>query len=160
MTIKQILKGSQVFSALSDAELEKIASLVQEKQYEAGTAIFQEGDKAGELFVIQEGKVAGQMMLPKAQSASGRKITVDVMAQNEVIGWSALVEPYAYTLTAVCLQKVKALSINGNKLRDLLRDNPKMGYEIVKGLIRVVASRLNDTRQMMVSERLLSPKLE
>ncbi|MBI2287459.1 MAG: cyclic nucleotide-binding domain-containing protein [Chloroflexi bacterium] len=154
MTIKQTLKGSQVFSALSDAELEKIAALAQEKQYEAGMAIFQEGDSAEELFVIQEGKVAGQMILPRAQSGSGRKLTVDVMTQNEVVGWSALVEPYTYTLTAVCLQNVKAISISGNKLRDLLRDNPKMGYEVVKGLIRVVASRLNDTRQMLVSERL------
>ncbi len=54
MTAKQVLRECEVFAALTDAELEKIASLAVEKEYEAGTAIFEEGDSANELFVLQE----------------------------------------------------------------------------------------------------------
>lgn len=57
MTAKKVLKESQVFSILTYAELEQIASSVLEKQYEAGTTIFKEGDSADELLVSQEGKV-------------------------------------------------------------------------------------------------------
>ncbi len=156
MTTKQILRQCQIFSTLSDAELEKIASSTLEKQYEAGATIFQEGDSAEELLVLQEGKVAVQMTLPKTQAQINKRITVDVVTRNEVVGWSAIVEPYMYTFTAVCLQKVRALSISGTKLRWLLRDNPKIGYEVLKGLIKVVASRLDDTRHVLVSERLLT----
>ena len=156
MTYKQVLRQCEVFSGLNDSELDRVASSVVEKHYDAGTTIFQEGDSAEELLVVEEGKVALQMTLPKAQGELGRRITVDLVSKNEVVGWSAIVEPYVYTLTAVCLQEVKALSISGNKLRELLRDNPKIGYEVVKGLIKVVASRLDDTRHMLVSERLLT----
>ena len=156
LTAQQVLRECELFSKLSDAELEKIASSVQEKQYEAGATIFQEGDSAEELLILQEGKVAVQMTLPKAQIQMSRRITVDIINRNEVVGWSAIVEPYVYTLTAVCLQKVRALSLSGTKIRWLLRDNPKIGYEVLKGLIKVVASRLDDTRQLLVSERQLT----
>ena len=160
MTAKQVLKECPVFSTLSDADLEKVARSALEKQYEAGTTLFQEGDKAEELLVLQEGKVALQTTLPKASVSASRRITVDVITGNEIVGWSAIVEPYVYTLTAVCLQKVKALSLSGTKLRWLLRDNDHIGYEVLKGLIKVVASRLDDTRQVLVSERLLPLKPE
>ena len=158
MTIKQVLRESLVFSTLSDAELEKVLSLVLEKQYEAGTTLFQEGDSAAELLILQEGKVTLQMTIPKGQAQGSRRITVDVVPRNEVVGWSAIVEPYVYTLTAVCLQNVKALSISGIRLRNLLQDNPKIGFEILGGFIKVVASRLHDTRRVLVSERLLMPQ--
>jgi CRP-like cAMP-binding protein len=156
MTARQILRNCEVFSALSNAELEKVASSALEKQYEAGTTLFQEGGSAEELFVLQEGKVALQMTLPKALAQTGRRVTVDIVARNELVGWSAIVEPYVYTLTAVCLQDVKTLSLSGTKLRWLLRDDYKVGHEILEGLIKVVASRLNDTRRVLISERSLT----
>ncbi len=156
MNAKEILKKCEVFSRLSEADLEKVAGSALEKEYEAGTTVFEEGDSAEELLVLQEGRVALQMTLPKIEGRMSRRVTVDVVAKNEAIGWSALVEPFHYTLTAVCLQNVKALSISGNKLRWLLEDNPKIGYEVLKGLIKVVASRLDEARQVLVSERLLT----
>ena len=156
MTVKQVLKDCVLFSGLSDNELEKVASSTVEKQYEAGATIFATGDNADELFVIQEGRVAVQMTLPKSGTQASRRITVDVVTRNEIVGWSAIVEPYKYTFTAVCMQKTIVLSISGDKLRWLLRDNPKIGYEVMKGLARVIAAGLNDTRQVLISERLLA----
>ncbi len=155
MTVQQLLRECEVFSSLTNAELEKVASSVLEKEYEAGTTILKAGDSAEELLVVQEGKVAVQMTLPKAEGQMSRRVTVDIVARNEVVGWSAIVEPHVYTLTGVCLQKVRVLSISGTKLRWLLRDNPKIGYEVLKGLVKVIASRLDNTRCVLASERLL-----
>lgn len=155
MTAQKRLRECQVFSVLTNAELEKIASLVLEKEYEAGTTIFKGGDSAEELLVLQEGKIVLQMTLPKARMQMSRKVTIDIVTRNEAVGWSVMVEPYVYTFTAVCLQEVKALSISGIKLRWLLQDDPKIGYNVLKGLIKVVASRLDETRQLLISERLL-----
>ena len=160
MTAKQVLGDCQVFSTLGNAELGKVAALTLEKQYEAGTTLFREGDSADYLFILEEGKVALQLTLPGEVVQMSRKITVDVVSGNEVVGWSPVVEPYVYTLTAICLQKVKALSISGSKLRWLIRDNPKIGLEVLNGLIKVVASRLSETRRVLASERLLTPKPE
>ena len=100
------------------------------------------------------------MTLPEAPGQVAKRVTVDVVSGNEVVGWSALVEPYIYTLTAVCLQKVNVLSISGSKLRWLVRNDPVIGYEVVRQLIKVVALRLNDTRRVLVSERLFSIKAQ
>lgn len=153
MTAKQALKECEVFSTLTDAELDRIASSVIEKEYDAGTTIAEEGDEAVELLVLQEGKVAIQIVMPSEESETGRRITVDIVTKDEIVGWSALVEPYTYSFTAVCLQKVKALSISSTKLRMLVQDNSKIGYEVQKGLIKVIASRLEETRRVLVSER-------
>jgi CRP/FNR family cyclic AMP-dependent transcriptional regulator len=159
MTVKQVLKDCVLFFGLSDSETEKIASLVVEKQYEAGATMFSTGDTAEELFVLLEGRVAVQMTLPKTVELASRRITIDVVTKNEIAGWSAILEPYKYTFTAVCMQNTVALSISGNKLRSLLRDNPKIGYEVMEGLAKVMAAGLNDTRQILISERLLPAKL-
>lgn len=153
---KGSLKRCQVFSTLDDIALEGVAGSVIEKQYGAGTAIFEEGEKANELLIIQGGRVALQMGLPKSQAATTRRITVDVVSRDEIIGWSAIVEPHVYTLTAVCLQETRALSVSGSKLTWLLQENAAIGYEVLKELIKVVASRLHDTRQVLLSERLLT----
>ncbi|MBI4302990.1 MAG: cyclic nucleotide-binding domain-containing protein [Chloroflexi bacterium] len=162
VTAQKLLGECEVFSSLGNADLGRIASSVRESECQAGTLIFKEGQRAEELFVLLEGKVALQMGLPSAlkEMKGGRRVTVDVIVKNELFGWSAIVEPNVYTLTAVCLQKSKTLSINGTKLRWLMQDNPKIGYEITKGLIKVIASRLNDTRQLLVSERLLAERIE
>ena len=159
-TIKQGLRKCTVFSELSGAELEQVASLALEKQCEAGNIIFREGDSVDELLVVEEGRVAVQMTIPEALGQRGRKVTVDVVSKNEIVGWSALVEPYSHTLTGVCLQKVKVLAVNGNKLRRLVQDDPSIGHKVLKQLIKVVALRLHDTRQVLISERLLTPKTE
>ena len=156
MTIKQSLKDCVLFSGLSDSELDTVSASAAEKQYEAGATIFATGDAADELYVIQEGRVAIQMTLPRAGGQAGRRITVDVVTRNEIVGWSAIVEPYRYTFTAVCMQKTVAITINAEKLRWLLRDNPRIGYEVMKGLAKVIAAGLNDTRQVLISERLLA----
>lgn len=156
MSVKQVLKDCVLFSELSDSELESVVGSAVEKQYEAGATMFSAGENAEDLFVLEEGRVAVQMTLPKTGGQASRRITVDVVTRNEMAGWSAIVEPYKYTFTAICMQKTVALSINGNKLRWLLRDNPKIGYEVMKGLTKVLAAGLNDTRQVLMSERLLA----
>jgi CRP-like cAMP-binding protein len=160
VTAQQVLRECDVFSALTNAELEKVASLSLEKEYEVGTIILKEGESAEDLLLIREGKVALQITLPKEQVRITSRLTVDTVNRNEVFGWSAIVEPHVNSVTAVCLQKVKALSLSGNKLRWLLQDEPKVGYAVLKGLFQVVASRLNETRHLLISERLLSLRSE
>lgn len=160
MTAQQLLRECEVFSALTTAQLEKISSSVLEKQYEAGTTIIQEGDSAEELLVIQEGKVAVQMTMPKEQKQMIRRVTIDIVTKNQVLGWSAFVEPHIYNFTAVCLQKVKALSLSGTKLRWLIQDNPKIGFDVMKELIKVIDSRLVETRHLLICERLFATRLE
>lgn len=160
MSVEPALKECQVFSTLSGTELAKIAALSAVKEYDAGSIIIQGGSSAEELLLIEEGRVAIQVSLSQQSSAQIRRMTVDLVTRNEVISWSAIIEPYVHTVSAVALQKVKALAINGAKLRRLLQDDHKIGDEVLKELVKVATVRLNNTRQILVSERLLASKAE
>ena len=154
MTEKQVLRGCEFFRTLSHWEFEKLWALVSERHYDAGACIFQQGESADELFVVKEGKVALQISLNQGGGQPSRGMSVDIVTQSGTLGWSALVEPYIYTLRAVCLQEVKVLCIGANDLRLLLRDNPDISREVMKGLVKVLVSRLEETRGLLVSERI------
>ncbi len=156
MQNKQLIRQCNVFSGLSPAEIDRIADIAAEKEYEAGAVMFQEKDHADVLFILEEGKVALQMA---SATIPGRKMTVDVASSGEVVAWAALVEPHVHDLTAVCLQKSRVLAIDASGLRLLLRDDNTSG-KIMRGLVRAVISWLNDTRQLLVSERFWPQRIE
>lgn len=151
---RQALKDCEVFAKLDDAALEEVAAKATERQFAAGAAVFREGDAADELFVVLDGKIALQMATPPTEAAASRRITVEVVGRGEIAGWSAVVEPHRYTLSGICLQSTRALAISAVPLRALMVANPAIGYEVLTGLTKVVATRLGDTRQVLVSERL------
>ncbi|MBI2957450.1 MAG: cyclic nucleotide-binding domain-containing protein [Chloroflexi bacterium] len=154
MTMKNALKECGVFCTLGNADLDQIEKFSSVEDYQAGATIFTEGTSSQKLYVLQSGKVALQMQLPN-QSRVGRRVSVDIVTRNEAFGWSALVEPHLYTLMAVCLEPTRVVAVDAGKLRSLLDEDKRVGYELLKRLIGVVASRLEETRHVLISERLM-----
>ena len=70
-----------------------------------------------------------------------------------MFGWSGVVSPNTYTLTAICLQRSRLLVIDGRRLSELMAADTSLGYQVMQGFIKVVAGRLDDTRQVLLSER-------
>ena len=141
MTKLAIIQGSRVFHQLNNQQLQKLVAISREETYETGHSIFKEGDPAQNFYILEEGKVILEMRLAPVEERSPSPLgTIDVVTRGETFGWSALVEPYIFT-------------INGAKLRELMDADPLMGYEVMKGLSQVIASRLSHTRQMLLSER-------
>lgn len=153
MTVRATLKACDVFRGLSESDLDQVAGLGGFQDYVAGATVFAEGMPSDNLYVLESGKVVLQMQLPAPSSKSSRRVSVDVVTKNEVFGWSALVEPRRYTLMAVCLEPCKVVAIDGARLRALFDRNKAIGYDLLTRMIAVVASRLEETRQVLVSER-------
>ncbi|MBI4282581.1 MAG: cyclic nucleotide-binding domain-containing protein [Chloroflexi bacterium] len=156
---KQLLKEYDFFKELTVAEEEKVLALAARKEYPAGAIIFREGQRAEELLLLEEGKVVLQMQVRAAQSSSYRKATIDFVTPGEMLGWSAIVEPNIYTLTAVSLGRAQVLTINGPKLKALMQNDLHIGQKLLAALVKVIASRLADTRELLVSERLVIGEL-
>lgn len=148
------LRQCSVFSPLSSGEIDRIAELALDKEYEAGKVIFHAKDKADELFILEEGKIALQMVSPIPPE---RPVTVDIAFPGELVGWPGLIEPYVYDLTAICLQRSRVLALDAVRLRLLLHDaNP--ACQVMTGVVRCVMSRLSDTRQLLIAERFWQAK--
>jgi CRP-like cAMP-binding protein len=144
-----ILSQFPIFEHLTDDELDRVADLCRMEVYEAGAAIHEEGSAAEYLYIVQEGKVTLEMELELQPYASPRQTTIEVVTEGQAFGWSALVEPHTRTLSARCMERTKLIVLRGSELLDLFDSEPHIGYRVLEGIARIVASRLKDTRQKL-----------
>ncbi len=142
--IIQILKRCEVFVGLHDNDLTKIASLpsIHEKTYEADEIISMENEPAESLYILVEGQVGLRLTVELVLESHPREIKVDTVSKGSIFGWSALVHPYASSRTAVCSVKSKVLVINGQELIQLMDNDEHIGYEVMRSIACVIASRL------------------
>jgi CRP-like cAMP-binding protein len=87
-------------------------------------------------------------------------VTVDIVTKGDAMGWSAVVEPYAYTLGARCIDDSKAIAFDADKLRELLIQDSALGVKFMHATARVIATRLTHTQIILVGERGLSTLTE
>lgn len=150
---KEVLRSSEIFQGLTDDELDKLLPLCQEQSYEAGAVMFCEGAQCNYVQTLKSGKVALETELVISRSAAERA-TIDVLSEGSSFCWSALMEPHILTSSGRCLEKTEIIALDGEKLKAVLDENPQMGYKVANNLVKVVASRLQHTKQTM--ERILS----
>ena len=150
------LKEFAFFQGFNDSHLKKVAAIALEESYEAGGSMYQKGDPARSLFLVREGKIILVMENYMGLHKAPMQITVDVITRGESMGWSALVDPYIYTLGARCIDRVEVIALDAVKLRALLNRDSRLGYKMMQATAKVIASRLNHTRIILIGERGLS----
>ena len=143
----EILRASSLFQDLKDVYLSKIAALCQEEIYNPQDIIFNEGEEAKKIYVLIEGSVAIQIQLKKHQYV----IVSTIEEKGELFGWSALVEPRCYSAVVKCLGKTRVLSVGGEELEKLFKDDPVFGLTFMKKIASLIDSRLITTRNRLVS---------
>ena len=138
---------------MTDDELDKLIPLCEEQVYEQGSVVFCEGAQCNFVQTLKSGKVALETELAISRSGAERA-TIDVLSEGSSFCWSALMEPHILTSSGRCLEKTEILALDGEKLKALLDENPQMGHKVANNLVKVVASRLQHTKQTM--EHILS----
>ena len=156
MAAKIHLKDFAFFKDFSDDQLNKLASLAKEENHLAGAHMYQKGDVARSLYLIKDGKVALFMDAEMGHNKPPMKVTVDIITKGESMGWSAVVEPYSYTLAARCLDDTKFIAFDAFQLRKLMEEDCALGFKIMQAVAKVISARLTHTRIILVGERGLS----
>jgi CRP/FNR family cyclic AMP-dependent transcriptional regulator len=151
----KILRESNILKNLNDAQLEKLASIAISEGHPAGTLLYREGDPAHHFYLVEEGKVFLEMKTDLGPARPALQVTTDVIIRGEGMGWSAFVEPHIYTLSAVCMDATKLVSLETTKLREIMEKDTELGYQLLKGINKLLSSRLSHTRILLVSERAL-----
>jgi CRP/FNR family transcriptional regulator len=156
MANKISLKDFTFFKDFSNEQANKIAPLAKEEKYAADTLLYQKGHPARSLYLIEEGKVALFMTTEMGTNKPPMQVTVDIITKGETMGWSAVVEPYIYTLAARCLNDTKFISFDAFQLRQLMDEDCALGFKIMQAVAKVISTRLTHTRIILVGERGLS----
>jgi signal transduction histidine kinase len=139
MTITvEILRQYDLFEAFDDEELLSVAQLCHEATYEEGERVSVESQPAQRLFVVAQGKLSLEKRLQLGRGSRTRTATVGYVAAGGTVGWSTLLPPHVYSSTAVCLEPTQLIVFDGPGLRQLMQQNPRIGYK----LMALVAERI------------------
>ena len=154
--IIEVLQRSEVFVGLHDDDLKKIASLPSThfETFVPNEIISAEGKPAKDLYVLVEGQVGLRLTVDLVMESKSREIKIDTVSKGSVFGWSALVEPYSSSRTAVCTEECKVLVMDGKELTKLMDSDEHIGYEVMRSIACVIASRLRTPNNYFWAELL------
>lgn len=141
MISPETLRFFPLFAGQDFYMLKEIALLSEEVELGDGSWLFQEREDATHLYVVREGAISLCVYLHL--NGCGQHLeTMSPIGRGEVVGWSALVKPYVYTLGARAARDSQLVAIEAAPLRQLLDDNPLFGYFMLKKLAEVMGERL------------------
>ena len=133
------LRRFPLFAGLSPAVLKDMAMAGEETEVKKGDWLFYEGDVADSLYVILSGAVRLKVSLDKEKAAHA---DLDTLGEGDFIGWSAVVEPYTYSLGAVVTKDARLVKFDGVQLCEIMARDTRAGYLLMSRLMQIVASRL------------------
>jgi len=140
MAAIDMLRKVETFQSLSDDELLAIGKLTTEKRFNYGDRLFKDGESATHLWIVKEGVIDLRFDLPGRETSE--ESTLSSISANKTIGWSSLVPPYKYKLSAYCAStRCTVLEIDREPLREYLTKHPKTGYQVLSAILRVVGRR-------------------
>ena len=113
--------------------------------------IFKEGEKASELYILTDGRIALEMEVKPVPNRPAIPTALEVVSKDEFFGWSALVEPYVFTLSARCMTPCTTVAIKGDMLLKTMNDDTLLGYEVMRELCKLISLRLANTRLRLIN---------
>ncbi len=126
---------------LPAALVASMSRIAVERSFETGELLLREGEPAREFLLIVDGKVALEVATPERP-----RLTIQTVGPGEVLGWSWLTFPYHWRLDARALKPTHAFSVDSDRLRTFLNEDPANGFQFLLHLLPVIAQRLENTQ--------------
>lgn len=157
------LSRSEIFGDICLDDCLAIAELSIDETYDEGESLLIEGEAAERLFVIERGKVSLEKKVQLGRHSTPRNATLNYIVPYQMTGWSALVYPYIYTTSAICVEPTRVISIDGPSLRAYLDAHPAVGLKVMDKLTSLIGDRYRQATSTLtyflsvVSHELRSP---
>jgi CRP-like cAMP-binding protein len=112
--------------------------------------LFHLGDPADKLFVVERGRI--KLTLPMQVRGREEDVLVEERTSGQVVGWSALIPPYRFTLTATAPFETRVIALSRESLRAHFAAFPAVGYVVSLNLAAVMGQRLQLFQAMWLRE--------
>lgn len=140
----ELLKG------LSSAEADQVLALGTRVTVPSGGSLFRLGDPADRLFLTERGRI--RLTLPMMVRGREEDILIEEKAPGETVGWSALVPPYRFTLSATAPLETEVIALPRDALCTFFESSPEVGFKICLSLAILVGQRLQLVQAMWLRE--------
>ena len=141
------LQSVGIFKGLDESQLTAVRGCCQLEQYKADSKLFGEGQSASNLYIVKTGQVDLRFDLPGR--ATSEKNTISTIMESNAFGWSSLVAPYKYSLSAYCsTQSCEVVKIDRQSLFKLFEEDHRLGYLVLSNLARVIGKRFQKIEKL------------
>ncbi|MCU7845603.1 MAG: cyclic nucleotide-binding domain-containing protein [Candidatus Thiodiazotropha sp. (ex Monitilora ramsayi)] len=149
-TTFRFLRHATFFEELPDKHLNVLLGIGRMVRVESGTSLFQQGDSAEGFYLL----VSGRIELWYCGSDNRVCFFLNSLENpGQAFGWSAIVKPYQYQVSAIAIGPVCAWYFPGESLKTLCTEDPVLGRELMERIIWLIGNRLRVARTQMIAKR-------
>lgn len=141
---------ADLLRGLSPQQAEQTLALGSLLIVPSGQQLFQLGTHAESIYLVQRGRI--RLTLPMQVRKQEEEIMVEERAPGQTVGWSALIPPYKFTLTATAPLETEVIALPRQALLDYFAVHPNVGYMVSLNLSSVIGQRLQLFQAMWLRE--------
>ena len=139
-----------LLAGLTDEDADRVLALGTRVTISSGKELFRLGDTADRIFLIQRGRI--RLTLPMQVRGREEDVLVEEVTSGQTVGWSALIPPYRFTLTAIAPLETELIALSREALNELLKAVPDVGYAVLVNLAGLIGERLQIFQTMWLRE--------
>ena len=146
------LENVEAFADLDDDQLPAIQGRCEVAEYKRGEKIFAAGETSEYFWVVREGQINLTWDMPEGPTLP--ESTITTLTEGMPFGWSSLVPPYKYRLSAHCASRsCKVIKIQKGRLNRLFGDDAELGYKIMSKVMIMAGRRFHQLQDEVAKRR-------
>lgn len=154
MISPELLRRYPFFASLDESQLRAVAMLSEEVEMESGAFVFESDKPADALYVLVEGSLDLYYVVANPEDPVLKKeFFLNEFSAGDIIGISALIEPYTYTASVRASAPSKVIRIEASGLRALSELDTTVQAGLMKAMAKAAMQRLHDTRVQLAAAR-------
>ena len=142
--------NADLLKGLPEDEADRLVALGSRVLLTAGAELFHMGDAAESIYLVARGRL--RLTLPIHVLNRDEDVMVEERSSGQTVGWSALIPPYRFTLTAVALLETEVIALPRQAMKSYFAGHPETGYAVSLNLSSVIGNRLQLFQAMWLRE--------
>src|SRR5215472_11434770 len=108
--------NADLLRGLDERDAERVLSLGKRVVLTTGAELFHLGDQAECIYLVARGRI--RLTLPMQVRSKDEDVLVEERLSGQTVGWSALIPPYRFTLTASAPLETESVALPRQALGD------------------------------------------
>ncbi len=138
-TVKGFLHNLELFSELSESDMDKLIELAEEVVLEQGDVLMEEGAPGDALYVVLDGD------FEVSKRSGNQDVVLAVRGTGEVLGEMALIEDLPRSATVTAARQSRILKITKEVFQTLIGSSPSAALSV----LHTMSARLRNTESML-----------
>ncbi len=152
MVSLNFLEDVDAFSELDDDQLAAVQECCDVAKFKRGENIFAAGEVPEYFWLVLDGEI--NLVWDAPGGPAMPENTISTLSEGMPFGWSSLVPPNIYRLSAHCASRsCKTVRIPRDRLLQLFEDDAQLGYKVMSKVVIVVGQRFHQLQDEVARRR-------